>query len=250
MSSPIGWSTQDLNIFAVASSSLSTLTFVVNFNIYGDWGLFNSVPITLDGNAYSYSLTTDPSKGGTLNNWGSTTNVTATCQMSAVSTISGGSSANLIAVSLSNIEWGSTSENIITNGNGIYNLNNITGDYSSLENSVFNWTNDIQILENLWNAVTSGLATGSSSGGNALVGVGVGAIDLLKQNWNFGKYTTAQLEKFTQQNFNLIITQGWNAYFALLKKTPPSAIGSLSSEQLLLGIAALGLIIVLMNRGK
>ena len=149
---PILWQTNAFSIFAVASPSLTTLTLVIDFNGWGGWGLFNAVPITLDGNVYNYSLTTDPAHGGTLENWGSTTNVTANLAISAVSTTSGSSTANLIAAQLTNLAWGSTNENITVNGNGIYDLNTLEGDYTTIENSTWNLTRDAQLIENFINA--------------------------------------------------------------------------------------------------
>jgi hypothetical protein len=249
---PILWQTNAFNIFAVASPSLTTLTLVIDFTGlagWGGWGLFNAVPITLDGNAYNYSLTTDSTKGGTLENWLDTTNVTANLAMSAVTTTSGSSTANLIAAQLTNVAWGSTNENITVNGNGIYDLSTITGDYTTIENSATNLTNDITLIENLINAITKGVASYTSSA-NAYVAVGTGVISLFQQNWNFNNYTPAELEKFTADNFNLIVTQGWNAYFAKLKQTPPSSIGSFTSTGILIGAIAIAVIAILAGKKR
>jgi len=253
---PILWQTNDFNIFAVASPSLTTLTFVIDFttggpffNGWGGWGLFNAVPITLDGNAYNYSLTTDPAHGGTLENWGSTTNVTANLAMSAVSTTSGSATVNLIAVQLSNLAFGSANENITVNGNGIYDLSTLEGDYTTLENSTTNISYDIQTIENFINAIMKGVATFTSTS-NIYVAVGSGAISLIQQNWNFNNYTPAELEKFTAENFNLIVTQGWNAYFAKLKQTPPSSIGVFTPTGILIGAIAIAVIAILAGKKR
>jgi hypothetical protein len=246
---PILWQTNDFDIFAVASPSLTTLTFVVNFTGWGGWGLFNAVPITLDGNAYNYSLTTDSTKGGTLENWLITTNVTANLAISAVSTTSGSSTANLIAAQLTNLAWGSTNENITVNGNGIYDLSTLEGDYTTIENSTTNLSRDINLIENLINAIMKGVASFTSSS-NAYVAVGTGVISLFQQNWNFNNYTPAELEKFTADNFNLIVTQGWNAYFAKLKQTPPSSIGSFTSTGILIGAIAIAVIAILAGKKR
>ena len=246
---PILWQTNDFDIFAVASPSLTTLTFVVNFNGWGGWGLFNAVPITLDGNAYNYSLTTDPAHGGTLVNWGSTTNVTANLAISAVSTTSGSSTANLIAAQLTNLAWGSTNENITVNGNGIYDLSTLEGDYTTIENSTWNFTRDAQLIENLINAIMSGFTTFTTSK-NEYVAIGAGVISLFQQNWNLNNYTPAELEKFTADNFNLIVTQGWNAYFAKLKQTPPSSIGVFTPTGILIGAIAIAVIAILAGKKR
>jgi hypothetical protein len=246
---PILWQTNDFSIYAVASPSLTTLTFVIDFNGWGGWGLFNAVPITLDGNAYNYSLTTDPAHGGTLENWLITTNVTANLAISAVSTTSGSSTANLIAAQLTNLAWGSTNENITVNGNGIYDLSTLEGDYTTIENSTTNLSRDINLIENLINAIMKGVASYTSSA-NAYVAVGTGVISLFQQNWNFNNYTPAELEKFTADNFNLIVTQGWNAYFAKLKQTPPSSIGSFTSTGILIGAIAIAVIAILAGKKR
>ena len=246
---PILWQTNDFNIYAVASPSLTTLTFVIDFTGWGGWGLFNAVPITLDGNAYNYSLTTDPAHGGTLENWGIPTNVTANLAISAVSTTSGSSTVNLIAAQLTNLAWGSTNENITVNGNGIYDLSTLEGDYTTLENSTTNFNYDIQVIENLINAIMKGVASFKSSS-NIYVAVGSGAISLIQQNWNFNNYTPAELEKFTADNFNLIVTQGWNAYFAKLKQTPPSSIGAFTPTGILIGAIAIAVIAILAGKKR
>jgi hypothetical protein len=253
---PILWQTNDFNIFAVASPSLTTLTFVIDFttggpffNGWGGWGLFNAVPITLDGNAYNYSLTTDPAHGGTLENWGQSTIVTANLAMSADSTTSGSATANLIAVQLTNIALNGTNENITVNGNGIYDLSTLEGDYTTIENSTFNLSRDMNLIENLINAIMSGFTTYTTSK-NAYVAVGAGVISLFQQNWNFNNYTPAELEKFTAENFSLIVTQGWNAYFAKLKQTPPSSIGVFTPTGILIGAIAIAVIAILAGKKR
>jgi hypothetical protein len=246
---PILWQTNDFDIFAVASPSLTTLTFVVNFNNWGGWGLFNAVPITLDGNAYNYSLTTDPAHGGTLENWGQSTIVTANLAMSADSTTSGSATANLIAVQLTNIALNGTNENITVNGNGIYDLSTLEGDYTTIENSTWNLTRDAQLIENFINAIMSGFTKYTTSK-NAYVAVGAGVISLFQQNWNFNNYTPAELEKFTAENFSLIVTQGWNAYFAKLKQTPPSSIGVFTPTGILIGAIAIAVIAIFAGKKR